>query len=81
MAVHSTLNMNSGSALKHGPQTTAGTGQKVLALLQTAYKRYAESRKAVADAKTLMEYDDHLLKDIGLNRCDIQRRVIGRGKW
>jgi len=80
MAIHAQINLSSGAAVKHLPQATSGLWEDFLSALHRIHVKYAENRKAAADVKILMSYDDRLLKDIGINRADIERRVMGRSR-
>jgi uncharacterized protein YjiS (DUF1127 family) len=42
--------------------------------LVSAVKRHAEKRRAYAN---LMQLDDHLLRDIGINRSDLHQMLNG----
>lgn len=64
-------------ALHARPARRASVGRRALALTRRAWTRYWTRRAARATAGILSALDDRALKDIGLDRSEIDSVVYG----
>jgi uncharacterized protein YjiS (DUF1127 family) len=37
----------------------------------------SKRRQRIAEHRSLLKLDDHMLKDIGISRCDVEREIRG----
>lgn len=71
----SVFSHNYATGQSKSPSLPSGSG---LARLATKFfAARAKSRQIKSDIERLSQYDDHQLKDIGINRHDIERIVRG----